>query len=279
MKDWLIGLWDAQIGSLLSIGGKLLKGALVYLAGRLVWKLIKKIFDRAQSGKLKVDDTLAGLFRMLLKYTVVLISAIMILDIFGMNTTSLIALLGAAGVAVGLALKDTLSNIAAGIVLVVMRAFRRGDYIEFGGYSGTVREIDLFTTILETPDGIYISAPNSSIWGVPLKNYSRNGKRRMDLSVSISYTDSIDTAFGVMREIIAQETRFLSDPAPQVLVQSLGDSGVTIQLRAWARGEVYWDIYWNQMRTIKEKIEAAGLSIPFPQRDLHIIPPEAGHKG
>jgi small conductance mechanosensitive channel len=135
---------------------------------------------------------------------------------------------------------------------------------------GTVKDISLFTTTLETPDGIFISAPNSSIWGVPLKNYARNGKRRMDLAISIAYSDSIDTAFAVMRRISEEEKRFLTTPAPQVMVQTLADSSVTILLRAWANSDVYWSIYWDQMKNMKEKIEAAGLHIPFPQRDVHV---------
>jgi small conductance mechanosensitive channel len=195
----------------------------------------------------------------------------MILNSFGINTASLLAVLGAAGVAIGLALKDTLGNIAAGIILLLLGSYRRGEYIEFGSYSGTVKEIGLFTTILETPDGLFVSAPNASIWGTPLKNYSRNGKRRMELSVGIAYSDSIDTALRVMQDIAETETRFLKDPAPQILVQSLGDSSVNIALRAWAATDVYWKIYWDQMKNVKLKIEEAGLHIPFPQRDLHII--------
>jgi small conductance mechanosensitive channel len=131
--------------------------------------------------------------------------------------------------------------------------------------------MDLFTTTLETGDGIFISAPNSTLWGVPLKNYSRSRRRRMDLSIGISYKDSIDAAFAVMRQITEEETRFLRDPPPQVMVQSLGDNSVNIMLRAWATTDVYWSVYWEQIRNIKEKIEAAGLNIPFPQRDIHII--------
>jgi small conductance mechanosensitive channel len=229
------------------------------------------LFRSVASGIPGFDETFASILHIALSYGVIIIGVIIVLDAFGVNTASLIALLGAAGVAIGLALKDTLSNIASGIILLLLRSYRKGDYIEFASCSGTVKEMDLFATILETPDGIYISAPNSSIWGVPLKNYTRNGKRRMDLSVSIAYSDSIDAAFKVMQDVIASETRFMRDPAPQVMVQSLGDSGVTIMLRAWAHTSVYWTIYWEQMRNIKEKIEAAGLTIPFPQRDLHLI--------
>jgi small conductance mechanosensitive channel len=231
---------------------------------------IRRLINRASSKEFKVDDTVIFLLRHVARYGIFVICFIMILNAFGVNTASLLAVLGAAGVAVGLALKDTLSNIAAGIILLVLRTYRREDYIEFGAYSGTVKDVNLFTTILETPDGVYISAPNSSIWGTPLKNYTRNGRRRMDLPVSISYSDSIDAAFRVLREIIAEESRFLKDPEPQIVVQSYGEGGITIVLRAWAPLGVYWTVYWDLMRGIKEKIDAAGLTIPFPQRDVHL---------
>jgi small conductance mechanosensitive channel len=195
----------------------------------------------------------------------------MILNIFGINTSSLIALLGAAGLAVGLALKDTLGNIAAGIILFFMGSYRLGEFIEFGSFLGTVKEINLFSTTLEPPDGIYISAPNSSIWGNPIKNYTRNGKRRIELAVRISYSDSLETAFRVLNEIVSSETRLLKDPAPQIIVQSLQESSVNLVIRAWSDNRLYWDIYWQMMRVLKEKTEEAGLHIPFPQTDVHIV--------
>ncbi|MDR1947796.1 MAG: mechanosensitive ion channel [Spirochaetaceae bacterium] len=265
-------LWNVYSGDFFSFLRRLLAALLIIIAGRVLAWVLRKLIRRAEVGGLWIDKTLISMLKALVRYGVIIICVIMILDAFGVNTNSLIAVLGTAGVAVGLALKDTLSNIAAGIVLIVQRTYQRGDWIEFGSIQGSVREIGLFTTILETGDGIYISAPNSSIWGTPLKNYTRNGKRRMDLSVSIAYTDSIDTAFQVLREIIAAEDRFLKDPAPQIMVQSLDDSGVTILLRAWAVTGEYWNVYWAQMRNIKERLEAAGLTIPFPQRDIHIIP-------
>jgi small conductance mechanosensitive channel len=267
----LMDLWLRHSPLVLGIGRRLFVAALIVIAGRIVILGAGKFIRRLSTGKLKFDETLASVFRGVITYGVVIVCAIMILDNFGFNTTSLIALLGAAGVAVGLALKDTLSNIAAGIFLLFLRHFQKGDFIEFGSFMGSVKEISLFATILETGDGIYISAPNASLWGVPVKNYSRNGRRRMDFSVMIAYADSIDTAFAVLREIAASETRFLAEPPPQIMVQSMADSGVNIMLRAWADAAVYWSVYWDQMRNIKEKIEAAGLTIPFPQRDVRIV--------
>ncbi|MDR1933297.1 MAG: mechanosensitive ion channel [Spirochaetales bacterium] len=270
MKDIIFDILNTHRDFFDSVGRKAaFSAALLFTARILVW-IIGKLLRRAAARIPRFDETFASMLRIVISYAVFIICIIMILDVFGVNTTSLIALLGAAGVAVGLALKDTLSNIAAGIILLLLRSYRRGDTIEFGAFSGTVKEMDLFTTTLETADGIFISAPNGAIWGVPLKNYTRNGRRRMELVVGVSYSDSIDTAFEVMRQIAAEETRFLPEPAPQVMVQSLGDSCVNIMLRAWTHTDAYWPVFWQQTRNIKEKIEAAGLSIPFPQRDVHI---------
>jgi small conductance mechanosensitive channel len=271
METELLSFWENHTGAILELIRDIIVSLIILVVGIVTARISGKLIKKNTGGGLLIDDTVARILRQIIRYGIYIICVIMILNTFGINTASLLAVLGAAGVAIGLALKDTLGNIAAGIILLLLGSYRRGEYIEFGSYSGTVKEISLFTTILETPEGLFISAPNSSIWGTPLKNYSRNGKRRMELSVGISYSDSIDAAFRVMRDIAESEPRFLKDPAPQVLVQSLGDSSVTITLRAWASTGLYWDIYWDQMKDIKRKIEEAGLHIPFPQRDLHII--------
>ncbi|MDR1576422.1 MAG: mechanosensitive ion channel family protein [Treponema sp.] len=271
MKNELLNLWQNHSGAVIELAKDALVSAAIIIAGVALSRAARKLIGRAVARGLYMDETVGSLLRAVIRYAVFIICVIMILNIFGVNTASLIALLGAAGVAVGLALKDTLGNIAAGIILLFLGSYRRGDYIECGSFSGAVKDISLFTTTLETPDGIFISAPNSCVWGSPLKNYTRNGRRRMELSVCIAYSDPVDTAFQVMRDIIAAESRFLKDPAPQVILRSLNDSSITITIRAWAANQVYWDIYWEQMRNIKAKIEEAGLHIPFPQQDVRII--------
>jgi small conductance mechanosensitive channel len=275
MSEKILAFWNNHYAGIIELGRDLIITAVIIVAGRLLTRAAVKLVNRAVANTLYIDETITSVLRLIIRYGMFIICLIMILNTFGINTTSLLAVLGAAGVAIGLALKDTLGNIAAGIILLFLRSYRKGDYIEFGSCSGTVKEISLFTTILETPDGIYVSAPNSSIWGTVLKNYTRNGRRRMDLSAGISYSDSIDTAFRVMRDIAAAESRFMKNPAPQVLVQSLGDSSINILLRAWAGADVYWSIYWDQMKNIKEKFDEAGLHIPFPQRDLHVYTEKA----
>jgi small conductance mechanosensitive channel len=264
-------LWAKYSQIILDIGRKLLIAVLIIVGGRIVISLSRNLAQKAVTGKLKADETLASVLRMVVHYGIIIICLIMILDLFGVNTAGLIALLGGAVVAVGFALKDTLGNIASGIIILLLRPFRKGDFIECGSVMGSVREMGLFATTMETADGVYISAPNSSLWGVPLKNYSRNAKRRLDIAVSISYSDSIDEAFRVLNGIISEEDRFLKDPPAQVMVQSLGDSGIGITLRAWVSGAMYWKVYWDQMKNVKEKIQEAGLSIAFPKRDIRLV--------
>jgi small conductance mechanosensitive channel len=256
---------------IVTAGGNVAEALLIVIAGLILYHILKKLILHGGKSLLHVDETLLVLLKVTAKYTMIIVCLIMILGVFGVNTAGLVALLGTAGVAVGLALKDTLGNIAAGIVLVLLKSFRKGDFIEFGDFAGTVKDFDLFTTQIETADGVVVSAPNSYIWENPIKNFSKNERRRMDLTVGISYSDSIDTAYRVMREMVDAEPRFLKDPAPQITVQSLGDSSVNILLRAWASADVYWDVYWKHVRLLKEKIEGAGLSIPFPQREIRVI--------
>ena len=270
MLDELINFWDSNKSALFIIGKKLLASGIILFIGVFLTGGVKRLINKASASKLYVDDTMSSILRYIVTYGVFIICVIMILNVFGVNTASLIALLGAAGLAIGLALKDTLGNIAASISLFFLGSYRLGEFIEFGSFTGTVKEINLFTTVLETPDGICISAPNSSIWGNPIKNYSRNGKRRMELFIHIAYSDSINTAFTVLNNIIACEKRFLKTPAPQIVVQSLEDSFVNLCVRAWASNKDYWDVYWFQMRNIKEKIEEAQLHFPFPQQDIYI---------
>jgi small conductance mechanosensitive channel len=271
MGRQLLDFWDSHYTVILSHIKNIVSAVVILIFGLSLSKGARKLVNKANSKWAQSDGTAIPLLQTVIHYGIIIICIIMILNIFGVSTASLIALLGAAGVTVALALKDTLGNIAAGISLLLLGVFHKDEYIEFGLYSGTVKEINLFTTILETPDGIFIAAPNSSIWGTPVKNFTRNGKRRLELSVGIAYSDSVDAAFQVMQGIISAETRLLKDPAAQVILQSLEDSSVKITIRAWAEIQDYWNIYWDMNKSIKAKIEEAGLHIPFPQRDVHIL--------
>ncbi len=269
--DYLETFWNNHSELILGIAYKGLLVIIVLVASHFVSKALHRWIHRTNDRFERFDETLVPVLCTAASVAVYSIGFIIILDVFGVNTTSIIALLGAAGLAIALALKDTLSNIAAGMMLLILRPFRAGHFIECGSISGTVKSVGLFTTILETPDGLYIASPNSSLWQSPIKNFTINGKRRMDLIVGIAYNDSIDKGFEALQTVIKKETRFLDEPAPMLMVQAMADSSVNLQLRAWVNIEDYWNVYWTANKMVKEQIEAAGLTIPFPQRDIHVF--------
>lgn len=247
----------------------------ILLACAIISKIARSAVKKLNQKVDKFDATVIPILTACISYLVYTIGTVIILDIFGVNTASIVALLGTVGLAIGFALKDTLSNIAAGIMLLFLKPFRVDDSIEYGSVAGKVKEINLFTTILETADGIYVSSPNGSIWSSTIKNFTKNGRRRMIFSVGIGYNDSIAEGLKVLANLANNDSRILKDPAPQTVVVSLGDSSVNLELRCWASVSDYWPAYWEINQKMKEDIEGAGLSIPFPQRELHVIKPDA----
>ena len=218
-----------------------------------------------------VDSTLKPLAASIARYAVLIFVIIAVLSNFGVETTSIIAVLGAAGLAIGLALQGTLSNIAAGVMILILRPLKVDEFVEAGSVSGTVVEITLFTTLLKTPDGVFISAPNSQIWNSAIKNYSRNPTRRLDIKVGIAYNDDVDAALDFLKNLVASDERVLKDPEPMSFVANLGESSVDLTARGWVATSEFWPTFFDLTRKSKTELEAAGFSIPFPQRDLHVI--------
>lgn len=210
------------------------------------------------------------MFGNIVRYAVLVLVLIAVLSKFGIQTTSIIAVLGAAGIAVGLALQGALSNVAAGILLLVLRPFRVGDFIDADGISGTVDEIGLFATQMRTAEGVYQMVPNSQLTGRTIRNFSRLETRRVDIVVGISYDDDIDRASDILLSLMTGDERVLADPAPQVMVTELGDSSVNLTMRCWTRIENYWPLLFDLTKQSKTAIEAEGMSIPFPQREVHV---------
>jgi len=266
MGQRFLNLWETHSDTIMGVAKDLVLAILILFIGIILSRGMQKLILKTDAKRLPEHGAVRPLLMSLIKYGILVICIIMILNIFGVNTASILAVLGVAGIAVGLALKDILGNLVSGIILLVMGSIRKGEFIEFTSVSGTVKEINLLSTILETMDGIYISAPNSSILGNPIKNYTRNGKRRMDISIGIAYSDSVETAFQVMQNIIDEEPRFLKDPAAQIILHAIEESKVKITLRAWTTVEDYWNINWEMNKTVKAKIEEAGLQLPLPQR-------------
>ena len=213
----------------------------------------------------RIDKTLAPILAALVRYAILTLTVVVTLGNFGVETTSIIAVLGAAGLAIGLALQGTLSNVAAGLMLLFLRPFKIGDWVEAAGVSGSVREIGLFTTTIDTFDNVFISVPNSAIWTSNIINHARSGTRRLDLDIGVSYDSNLDDVEAAMMAL-ADDPRVLADPAPRFLVVSYGDSAINIRLRAYAEYDDFFDLYWDLNRSLKGVLDARGIDIPFPQR-------------
>jgi small conductance mechanosensitive channel len=192
------------------------------------------------------------------------------MGVLGISTASFVAVLGAAGLAIALAFQGTFSNFAAGIMLLTFRPFGVGDYVEVGGSAGTVKEVGIFSCILNTPDNVEIRVPNSGIFGSTIKNFSANETRRIDLVMGVGYDDDLGVAARAIMDTIAADPRVLAEPAPVVAVNELADSSVNFVVRPWVKGEDYWTTRWDLTRALKENLEAAGCSIPYPQQDVHM---------
>lgn len=219
----------------------------------------------------KLDPTLHPVIRAVVRYSILVLVIIAALGQLGIQTTSLLAALGAAGLAIGLALQGTLSNIAAGMMILWLRPFRAGDFIETSEVAGTVEEIGLFHAQMRTWDGIYKFVPNSQLWNVILTNYTRNPTRLVQIDVGVDYEADMARAREVITETARNHPEVLQDPPPVVVPLAFADSSVNLQLRAWATTETFWNIRWDLTQRVKRDLEAAGIGIPFPQRVVHMV--------
>lgn len=272
------GLTDTAV-TLLSEWGLQVVGALVVLvAGWTVAKWVRRAVRRALD-RSRVDNTLIPFLSSLAYYSVLVFVGVAVLNLFGIQTASLIAVLGAAGFAVGLAFQGTLSNFSSGIMLLVFRPFEVGDVVEVAGQSGTVAEIGIVSTRLDTTDNVRVTLPNSEVFGEVIKNYDAHDTRRVDLTVGISYDDDIGAAVETIRRVLREEDRVLEEPEPTVAVGSLGDSAVNLIVRPWCATDDYWSVRRDLIRQLKEQMEADGLSFPYPQRDVHVHGDDAGPTG
>jgi small conductance mechanosensitive channel len=255
-------------------GMRVLSAVLILIAGWVIGNGAKRSIFKAK----KLDETLKSFLGGLAKYAIMAVAIVTILGQFGVQTASLIAVLGAAGLAIGLALQGTLSNVAAGVMMLILRPFNVGDFIEYGSISGTVKSLGLFGCELIQVDNIYVFAPNSHIWNAEIKNYNRNLHRRMDINIGISYRDDIDKAFRAIHKTMGEEKRLLTSQGkePQVMVCTLGESSVDLIVRAWTTTGDFWSVKWDLTKAIKEALDAHGITIPFPTRTIETF--NAGEK-
>jgi len=251
-------------------GLKVLGAIAVLLIGRMIASWGRRITRRSLE-RAGIDETIIPFVSRLVYFLIMAFVLLAVLGLFGIPTTSVIAVLGAASLAVGLALQGTLSNFAAGVMLLVFRPFEVDDYIEVAGQAGTVKAIGVFATTLNTVDNVQITIPNGKVYGEAIKNYSANDIRRVDLVASVAYDDDLQVARDTLMAILAADERVLDDPAPTVAVSELGASSVDFVVRPWCRTEDYWDVRFDMTRRIKESLEESGCSIPFPQQDMHVI--------
>ncbi len=241
----------------------------IFIVGKWIANLIRKTMRKLMTRQ-KVDETLIGFLTNLVYAILLLVVILAALNRLGIETTSFTAILAAAGFAIGLALQGGLANFAAGVLMLIFRPFKVGDYIEGGGTAGVVEEIQIFTTQLRTPDNKTIIIPNAQITGGNIVNYSAKPTRRVDLVVGCGYNDDLTKVKSVLEGLVKGDERILAEPAPQIAVSELGDSSVNFVVRPWVNAADYWDVYFDLTEKVKRRFDEEGISIPFPQRDVHI---------
>lgn len=267
-KDVLTAQISAVVELLTTYGLNVIYAIIILIVGWSAAGMIGRGVRKALQQTDRVDETVTGFAASTARYFVLAVVIISVLQLFGIQTTSLIAVLGAASLAIGLALQGTLSNVAAGVMLLIFRPFRVGDYIEVAGQSGTVKTISLFLTELATPDNVQIIVPNGQAWGSAVRNYSAHATRRVDLTLGIGYDDDMDKALAIFREVIGADERIHADPKPFVAITNLGDSSVDVTLRVWCQADDYWGLKYDLTKRLKEALDAAGVSIPYPHMQV-----------
>ncbi|MEH6585603.1 MAG: mechanosensitive ion channel domain-containing protein [Halioglobus sp.] len=249
-------------------GIKIALAIVIFYVGRMVVSAVVNVAGKFMRAR-EMDDILVKFLCSILRWVLLLFVVIAALSQLGIDTTSLIALLGAAGLAIGLSLQSSLSNFAAGVMLIVFRPFTKGDFVEVGGTSGSVDNISIFTTTLTTPDNKEVIVPNGAVIGNNITNYSARPTRRVDMVFGIGYGDDIKKAKELLEQIVAADERVLAEPAPVVALGELADSSVNFLVRPWVNAADYWGVMWDTTEAVKLKFDEAGISIPYPQMDVH----------
>ena len=250
-------------------GLKVIAAIAILIIGQLAAKGVRSVIRRALH-KGKIDDTLVTFVASLSYVALMAFVIIAALGQLGVQTASFVAILGASALAVGLALQGSLANFASGILMIIFKPFKVGDYIEGGGTAGVVEEVGIFSTILKSPDNKIIIVPNAKMTGDNIINYTTEETRRIDIVVGVSYADDLDKVRKVLTEILAEDERILQDPAPTIGVLALADSSVNFAVRPWAKTTDYWNVFFATQENIKKRFDAEGISIPFPQQDVHL---------
>ncbi|MCB2107287.1 MAG: mechanosensitive ion channel [Rhodobacteraceae bacterium] len=252
-------------------GLKVLGAIAILVLGWIAAGWVSRMLQNGLGRTGRIDPTITTFTASTAKYAIIVMAVIAALSGIGVETTSFVAVLGALGLAIGLSLQGTLNHVASGILLIAFRPFRVGDFVETGGVTGTVKAITLFTTELATLENVKVTIPNGQVWGTTITNFAGYPTRRIDLEVGIAYEDDIDHAFKIANEVIGQDSRIFTDPAPQVAVSALADSSVNILMRFWVNNADVLGVRWDMQKAIKQAFDKAGISIPFPQRVVHHV--------
>lgn len=250
-------------------GVKLVVALLIFVIGKWVAKKLGSVTEKMMTSR-EVDAALVNFISSMVYYTLMIFVVIAALGQIGIQTASFVAIVGAAGLAIGLAMQGSLSNFAAGVLIIIFKPFKIGDFVEMAGVAGVIENIMVFTTEMKTGDNKKVIVPNSSVLGGVITNYSANDTRRVDLVMGIGYSDDIDKARQVLEELINADERILKDPAPLVAVSELADSSVNFVVRPWVKSADYWGVYFGLTEAVKKRFDKEGISIPYPQQDVHL---------
>jgi small conductance mechanosensitive channel len=262
-------MWERIVYWITGYGGQVLGAVVTLVVGYLVARLVKRLVNRLLQ-RTHTPHAVRNFTGQIAYIGILVVAVISALARFGIQTTSIVAVFAAASFAIGFALQGSLSNFASGVLLLILRPFKIGDVIEAGGVTGAVKDIQLFSTILATPDNVKVYVPNAQVYGGTIRNYAGYETRRIDVPVGIGYGSSIERAGTVARDVMAADDRVLDDPAPQVLVGELGDSSVNLVLRLWVQGADYWNVLFDLTRGVKEAFDNNEIEIPFPQHVVHM---------
>ncbi|MBH78065.1 MAG: mechanosensitive ion channel protein [Puniceicoccaceae bacterium] len=261
---------EKMIEALSLYGIKIIAAVVIIVVGLWISKIIKNCFLKTLHKK-KVDPTLVGFLASMLHGGLVIFVVISAISKLGVQTTSFVAVIGAAGLAVGLALQGSLSNFAAGILLILFKPFKVGNFVKAGGEAGVIVEVGILTTEMKTPDNVQIIIPNSTIMGSAITNVSAHPTRRIDMTLGVGYDDDLNKAKQIMEDLLAADERVLKDPVATIAVANLGDSSVEFVIRPWVNSADYWSVKFDFTKAVKEKFDAEGISIPYPQSDVHVF--------
>ncbi|MCO6185589.1 mechanosensitive ion channel family protein [Rhizobium sp. L1K21] len=274
--NFLVNLFESSKALFISYGLSVVGAVAILIVGWIVAGVLSRTTLNALKRVERVDLAVAGFFATAVRWGILVIVIVMVLGQFGVQTTSIVAALGAAGLAIGLALQGTLQNVAAGIMLLVLKPFRLGDFVDTGSIAGTIEDIGLFATRMKKIDGLYLLVPNTLLWNVPITNYSRNTLRRYDLTIGIGYEDDISKAEQIMLDLAGADERILKDPEPGTFVAELGDSAVSVTLRYWTASSDFWMTSREMTKKAKVAFDENGINIPYPQVTYsgNFAPPE-----